>query len=136
MLRNATRGMGKSNVMKHRADQIAAAYVQRWENAWNTDGPSAATKLYTADSVLIGYVFAIGQAEIEKLLTAIFEQGRTKISIKVINARELGDNVVLIASEYTASGVGSNGGKTLEGKSSYVLTQIGDAWLSAMHTAT
>jgi len=122
--------------MIQRADQIAAAYVQKWESAWNTDGPSAVAKLYTADSVLIGYVIATGQAEIEKLLTGIFEQGWTKISIKVINARALGDDVVLIASEYTASGLGPNEGKTLEAKSSYVLTQLGDEWLSAMHTAT
>ncbi len=124
--------------MTQSADQIAADYVQRWESAWNTDGPSAAAKLYTVNSVLIGYRIAVGQADIEKLLTGIFEQGWTKISIKVINARNLGDDVVLIANEYTASGLGPNEGKTLEleAKSSHVLTQLGDAWLSAMHTAT
>jgi hypothetical protein len=30
---------------------------------------------------------------------------------------------------------GPTAGKTLNGKSSHVLTQVGDTWLSAMHTA-
>lgn len=121
--------------MAQNADQIATTYITNWENAWNTEGPSAAAKLYTPDSVLIGYVTAVGQTEIEKLLTGIFEQSWTKISIKLVNARKI-DNVVLIANEYTASGMGPNEGKTLDAKSSHVLTQVGDTCLSAMHTAT
>jgi hypothetical protein len=43
--------------------------------------------------------------------------------------------VVLAISEFSASGSGANAGKTLNGKSSHVLTEIDGTWLSAMHAA-
>jgi hypothetical protein len=90
--------------------------------------------LYTPDSVLVGGAVGIGRADIERLLGMLFKQGWTKISIKVLNAREVG-GVVLVAAEFSAVGSGPTAGQTLNGKSSHVLTQVGDTWLSAMHTA-
>ena len=115
--------------------EIAGAYVSKYENHWNSDGPPAVANLYAQDSLLVGNAIAIGRAEIEKLLGTIFEQGWRKISIKVIEAREIGD-VVLVANEYSAHGSGPSAGKTLSGRSGYVLTNAGNTWLSAMHTAT
>jgi uncharacterized protein (TIGR02246 family) len=120
--------------MKQSPEQIAVAYVSKWENAWNSRGGVAAAKLYTPDGVLVGAAMGVGQPEIERLLAMLFKQGWTKISIKVLNAREIG-GLVLVASEFSAVGSGPNAGKTLNGKSSHVLTQVGDTWLSTMHTA-
>jgi uncharacterized protein (TIGR02246 family) len=120
--------------MKQGPQEIAVAYASKWEDAWNSQGASAAAKLYTPDSVLVGAATGIGRPEIERLLGMLYQQGWTKISIKVLNAREVG-GVVLVASEFSAVGSGPNAGKTLNGKSSHVLMQTGDTWLSAMHTA-
>jgi ketosteroid isomerase-like protein len=116
-------------------EQIAAAYMSNYESLWNSDRAASVAKLYAPDSLLIGYAIAVGQGEIEKLLETLFAQGWTRISIKVVKAREVG-GVVLVANEYSAHGSGPNAGKTLSGKSSYVLTHIDGAWLAAMHTAT
>ena len=121
-------------MMKQSPDDIAAAFASKWESAWNSQGAAAAAKLYTSDSVLVGAAIGVGQPDIERLLDMLFKQGWTKINIKVANAREVG-GVILVASEFTAFGDGPNAGKTLTGKSTHVLTRVGDAWLSAMHTA-
>ncbi|MDQ2842678.1 MAG: hypothetical protein M3Y72_16895 [Acidobacteriota bacterium] len=121
--------------MTERPEEIAAAYMSKWENAWNNEGVDAAVKLYAPDSVLIGHVTAIGQPEIAKLLSGIFNQGFTKIKIKVTNAREV-SGLILIANEYSAIGSGPNEGKTRDAKSSHVLALIGESWVSVMHTAT
>jgi uncharacterized protein (TIGR02246 family) len=120
--------------MKQSPEEIAAAYVSKWQSAWNSHGASAAAELYTPDSVLVGAAIGIGRPEIERLLGLLFKHGWTRISIKVLNAREVG-GVVLVAAEFSAVGSGPAEAKTLNGKSSHVLTQVGDAWLSAMHTA-
>jgi uncharacterized protein (TIGR02246 family) len=114
-------------------EAIATGYIREWENAWNAGG-SAMAELYTADSVLVGAVIGIGRPEIARLLAALFQQGWTRISITLVNARRLGD-LVLVASEFAANGSGPNAGKTLTGKSTHVLTKVGDEWLSALHTA-
>jgi uncharacterized protein (TIGR02246 family) len=120
--------------MKQGPEEIATAFAGRWEGAWNSQGAAAAAELYTPDSVLVGAAVGIGRPEIERLLGLLFEQGWTRISIKILNAREVG-GVVLVAAEFSAVGSGPTAGKTLNGKSSHVLTQVGDTWLSAMHTA-
>jgi uncharacterized protein (TIGR02246 family) len=120
---------------KRAPKEIAAAFMSKYEDLWNSNGARAAANLYTPDSLLVGYCIAIGRTEIEKLLGMIFNQGWTKISIKVVEAREFGD-VVLVANEYSAEGSGPSTGKTLNGKSSYVLANVGNTWLSAMHAAT
>ena len=120
--------------MKQSPEEIAAAFASNWESAWNSQGAAATAKLYTSGGILVGAAIGIGRHEIERLLEMLFNQGWTKISIKVVNAREVG-GVVLAASEFSAVGSGPNAGKTLNGKSSHVLTQVGDRWLSAMHTA-
>lgn len=116
-------------------EQIAQAYVTAWENAWNHEGVEATLDLYAADSVLVGYVTAIGKPEIANLLAGIFAQGWTKIKIKVTNAREI-NGLVLVANDYRATGSGPNEGKTLDAKSSHVLASVGQSWVSVMHTAT
>ena len=116
------------------ADQIAAAFVNRWENTWNSSGAEGAAKLYTPDSVLVGAAIAVGQPAIERALGTLFQQGWTRICIKHVNARAVGGNV-LVACEFAAQGSGPNAGKSLNGRSSHVLTQVGDTWLSAMHSA-
>jgi ketosteroid isomerase-like protein len=115
--------------------EIAQEYITAWEDAWNNEGVEATVKLYALDSVLVGYVTAIGQSEIADLLGGIFAQGWTKIKIKVTNAREV-NGVILIANEYSAFGSGPNEGKTLSAKSSHVLVPIADSYVSVLHTAT
>jgi uncharacterized protein (TIGR02246 family) len=115
------------------AERIAAEFIGRYEAAW-AQGAEAAAKLYTADSVLVGYITAIGRPEILKLLRRIIAQGWTQIRIKAVNVRQIGD-VILLACEYTAIGSGANAGKTLDATSSYVLVFTDGAWLSALHTA-
>jgi ketosteroid isomerase-like protein len=114
-------------------DQIADAYVARWQKLWNEQG--AVSALYTDDSVLVGFRTAIGRADIAALLQSIMDQGWTGISISIVNARAVA-GVVLVACDYTAIGSGPNAGQTRQGKSSHVLTRVGDAWLSAMHTTS
>jgi uncharacterized protein (TIGR02246 family) len=75
--------------MKQGPQEIAVAYASKWEDAWNSQGASAAAKLYTPDSVLVGAATGIGRPEIERLLGMLYQQGWTKISIKVLNAREV-----------------------------------------------
>jgi uncharacterized protein (TIGR02246 family) len=115
-------------------EEIAADYVARWASGWNAEGPAAAARLYTRDAMLVGGATAIGRAQIEKALTALFDQGWTRIEITVAHARAVGDTV-LVACVFTASGSGPNAGKTLAGKSTHALTKADGAWLSAMHTA-
>jgi uncharacterized protein (TIGR02246 family) len=120
--------------MTNDADQyIALEFIDRYEAAW-AQGAHAAAELYTADSVLVGYMTAIGRAEIEKLLAGIIGQGWTQIEMRPVNVRRIGD-VILLACTYTALGSGANAGKTLDATSSHVLVQADGAWRSALHTA-
>jgi uncharacterized protein (TIGR02246 family) len=120
--------------MKQSAIEVASAYARAWENAWNSQGAAAVAKLYTPDSVLIGAAIAVGRPEIERSLERLMQQGWATISINVVNARAVG-GVVLVASEFTAFGSGPSAGKSLNGRSSHVLTLLDDTWLSAMHSA-
>ena|SRR5258708_808106 len=120
--------------MKQSPNEVAFANMSKWESAWNAQGVAAAAKLYTPDSMLIGVAIGIGQPEIERILDRLIQHGWTKISIKVVNVREVG-GAVLVASEFSAFGSGPNAGKTLNGRSSHVLTQVDGSWLSAMHSA-
>jgi ketosteroid isomerase-like protein len=76
------------------AERIAAEFIGRYEAAW-AQGAEAAAKLYTADSVLVGYITAIGRPEILKLLRRIIAQGWTQIRIKAVNVRQIGDVILL-----------------------------------------
>jgi uncharacterized protein (TIGR02246 family) len=120
--------------MEQSPQDIATAFAHQWESAWNSLGAAATAELYTDDSVLVGAAVGIGRSEIARILDTLFKQGWTRIGIKVLNARQVG-GVVLVASEFSAIGSGANAGKSLNGKSSHVLTQVGGTWLSAMHTA-
>jgi uncharacterized protein (TIGR02246 family) len=120
--------------MEQSPQDIATAFVHKWESAWNSLGAAATAELYTDDSILVGAAVGIGRSEIARILDMLFKQGWTRISIKVLIARQVG-GVVLVASEFSAIGSGANAGKSLNGKSSHVLTQVGGTWLSAMHTA-
>jgi uncharacterized protein (TIGR02246 family) len=115
------------------ANRIANEFIARYEAAWSR-GADAAAKLYTADSVLVGYVTAIGRPAIVQLLSGIIAQGWTSIKIKVVNIRNVGD-VILLANEYTAIGSGPNAGKTLHATASHVLVHADGEWLSVLHTA-
>jgi uncharacterized protein (TIGR02246 family) len=121
--------------MTRKPEEIAHEYVTVWEQAWNNEGAEATVRLYAPDSVLVGYVTAIGRTEIAKLLGGIFAQGWTKIKIKVTNAREI-NGLILVANEYSALGSGPNEGKTLDAKSTHVLALLDGSWVSVMHTAT
>jgi uncharacterized protein (TIGR02246 family) len=120
-------------MMDDAAGQIANEFIARYEVAWN-HGAEAVAKLYTADSVLVGYVTAIGRPEISKLLGGIIGQGWTQIKIKAVNVRKVGD-VILVANVYTAIGSGANAGKTLDATASHVLVHTDGEWLSTLHTA-
>ena len=120
--------------MSENPHQIASDFIGRWERTWNEHGAHAVAQLYTPDAILVGYVVVEGREQIARLLQGIVEQGWTGIQIKVVGVRQLGA-VILIATEYTASGPEENTGKRLDAKSSHVLTRVGDEWLSAMHTA-
>jgi len=115
-------------------EAIAVAFAVRWKTVWNEQGPAATAALYTPDSVLVGRAMASSRPEIARALQAMYDQGWTTLSIKVANARSVGD-VVLLAAEFTAFGAGANAGKTLTGRSSHVLVRVGEEWLSAMHSA-
>jgi hypothetical protein len=67
-------------------------------------------------------------------LNGIIGQGWTRIKIKIVNTRRIGD-VILVANEYTAIGSGENSGKTLDAKASHVPVHTDGEWLSALHAA-
>ena len=113
---------------------IAQGFASRWESAWNSQGVAATAQLYTTDAVLVGAAIACGREQIARSLDRLYQQGWSRISIKVVHAREVA-GVVLVVSEFSAFGSGHNAGKVLNGRSSHVLTQVDDTWLSAMHTA-
>jgi len=116
------------------ATRIANDFATRYEAAWN-GGAEAVARLYTPDSVLVGFATAIGRSEIQKLLQAIIGQGWARIKIKIVNVRRIGD-VVLFVNEYTATGSsGQNAGKTLTAAASHVLVQTDGEWQSALHSA-
>ena len=71
---------------------------------------------------------------IERFLQMLHDQGWKTIAIRLVQARAVA-GVVLAVSEFTATGSGANAGKTLNGRSSHVLTETGGVWLSAMHSA-
>jgi uncharacterized protein (TIGR02246 family) len=120
--------------MDDKASLIAREFISRYESAWNSGGVDAVAKLYAADGMLVGYAIASGRPDIRKLLGGIFAQGWTGIKIKIVNARRIGD-VILVVNEYTAIGSGQNAGKILDAKASHVLVRAGGEWLSALHTA-
>src|SRR5262249_8631766 len=104
-------------------------------DAWNNGGGAhLAAALYTPDSVLVGATIAEGRSAIETQLRMLFQAGWTKVGIKGVNARIVGEGV-LAPSKIPPWGRGGNDGKTLSSKSSHVLTEIDGVWLSAMHTA-
>jgi uncharacterized protein (TIGR02246 family) len=115
------------------AEHIALDFIARYEAAW-AQGARAAAELYTADSVLVGYMTAVGRAEIEKLLAGIIDHGWTQIKMRPVNVRRIGE-VILLACAYTAIGSGANAGKTLDATSSHVLVRADGVWRSALHTA-
>jgi len=119
---------------KPRPEDVASEFIGGWERTWNSQGAAATAQLYTEDTVLVGSVIAIGRAAIEGSLGMLFAAGWTKITIKLINAREVG-GVVLAACEFTATGSGPSEGKVLNGRSGHALTWVGGKWLSAMHCA-
>ena len=106
----------------------------RLEIAWKEHGPAELARLYAEEAMLVGYVTAIGRAEIADLLRGIVAQGWTGIKITTRHARRFGD-VILVASDYTATKSDAQAGETMDAKSSHVLVKIADEWLSAMHTA-
>ncbi|MBV8568234.1 MAG: nuclear transport factor 2 family protein [Methylobacteriaceae bacterium] len=120
--------------MKEGADEIAAAFIGRWESAWNSGGAAATAQLYAPDALLVGQAIGVGRGDLERLLGLLHQQGWTRIAIKILHVRETGE-VVLVACQFTAFGSGPNAGKSLQGKSTHVLTRIGESWMSAMHTA-
>ena len=120
--------------MEQTPQEIAVDYAARWERAWNSHGALATAQLYAPDSVLVGAAIAAGRREIERALAFIFSQGWQRISIKVVNARAVG-GLVLVVSEFSATGSGPTAGKILHGKSTHALARVDDTWLSAMHTA-
>jgi uncharacterized protein (TIGR02246 family) len=115
------------------AERIAREFIERYEAAW-TQGAEATAQLYTADGVLVGYATAIGRDEISKLLAGIIGQGWTRIKIRTVNVRKVGD-VILMANEFTAIGSSANAGKTLDATSSHVLVHADGEWRSTLHTA-
>jgi uncharacterized protein (TIGR02246 family) len=117
------------------ADAIAADFLARWQAAWNSDGANAAAALYTEDAVLVGASIAVGRDEIARRLALLHGTGWTRIAIRLVNARRVGD-LVLAAAEFTATGSGANEGKLLDGRSSHSLTKVGEGWLSAMHAVS
>jgi uncharacterized protein (TIGR02246 family) len=120
--------------MEQTPKEIAVDYAARWERAWNSHGALATAQLYTPDSVLVGGAVAAGRSEIERALAFIFNQGWHRISIKVVNTRAVG-GLVLVVSEFSATGSGLTAGRILHGKSTHALARVDDTWLSAMHTA-
>ena len=120
--------------MEQTPQEIAVDYAARWERAWNSHGALATVQLYAPDSVLVGGAVAVGRSEIERALAFIFSQGWRRISIKVVNARAVG-GLVLVVSEFSATGSGPTGGRILHGKSTHALVRVDNTWLSAMHTA-
>ena len=115
-------------------DAVAAAFLARWEDAWNRGGAVEVAALYTEDAVLVGASIACGREEIARRLGLLYNAGWTRISIRSVNARQV-DGLILVAAEFTASGSGANEGKTLSGRSSHSLTKVDEEWLSAMHGA-
>jgi len=120
--------------MEQTPKEIAVDYAARWERAWNSHDTLATAQLYTPDSVLVGGAVAAGRSEIERALAFIFNQGWQRISIKVVKARAVG-GLVLVVSEFSATGSGPTAGRILHGKSTHALARVDDTWLSAMHTA-
>lgn len=116
------------------ARNAAHDFVARWELAWNGQDARTVAQLYTPDAVFVGSVIAVGQSQITGILQKIMQQGWTKIQMTVAEFRWVGE-IVLVAIAYTVTGSGESAGKTLEAKSTHVLTRVNGEWLSAMHTA-
>jgi hypothetical protein len=113
--------------------KIATEYMKKYETAY-AKGASEVVELYRDDGVLLGFRTAVGKSEIKELLqAAVLDQGWTKITIKVLNARMFNEIVVAVC-DYSALGSGVNEGKTLSGRSSHVLVNTAGAWLNAMHS--
>src|SRR5262249_13897410 len=113
---------------------VAASFVRQWESTWNAQGPAATAALYTPDAMLVGAAIAVGRTEIEQFLRVLYDQGWKTIAIRLVLSRAVA-GVVLAVSEFSATGTGINAGKTLNGRSSHVLTETGGSWLCAMHSA-
>lgn len=114
--------------------EIAKKFMRRWEQAWNEEGSKAVALLYTIDAILVANITSMGRAQIESLFEGIIEQGYTRMRLKLIAVRRIGD-VIVVANSYIASGSDAEMGKMFEAKSSHVLICRNGEWLSAMHTA-
>ena len=114
---------------------IAQEFMKRWESAWNAGDVGELMELYTEESILVGYVTAVGKRAVEELLKGILDQGWKRIEIRITQIREI-NGIILVANEYSAFGAGVNEGKKLEAKSSHVLALINGSYVSVLHTAT
>jgi ketosteroid isomerase-like protein len=117
------------------AEAIARAFAQSWQDLWNCGGAEAVSSLYAAESMLVGQTISSDRQTIQRVLQGLWAQGWTRMTIRVVNARALGEHV-LAACEFEAGGTGSREGQTLRGHSSHVLVRSGETWLTALHSAT
>lgn len=117
------------------ATEIAETFNENYERFWNENKLDDLTNLYSEKSILVGYATVNGRDEIKQSLEGIINQGWTEIKINTVKVETLGENI-LVANEYEVFGSGSNEGKNMTAKSSQVLTNVDNQWLTAMHTAT
>lgn len=110
-------------------DAIAAEFVRRYQGFWNAGAHDLAA-VYTGDAVLCGLEIVRSREQIGPVLDAIVGQGWTTISIEVVQARRVGE-VILLACRYTAQSAQD----AIASKSSYVLVESDGCWKIAMHTA-
>jgi ketosteroid isomerase-like protein len=115
------------------AMDVATSFCRAYEAAWSSGSADEVVSLYDEDAILVGYKVAKGKTSIHTVISSIFSQGFDRIEIRVMDAVQQGD-FILLASEYTA--FTGNEAKLMDAKSSQVLKYLGGRWVSVMHTAT
>ena len=120
--------------MEKDCERVAREFIEGWEAAWNGGHIEQVMSTYADDSVLVGYITAVGKANIEAFLRGLLSEGWNRVEIRITNVREI-NGLILIGNEYTAFGSGANAGRRIDAKSSHVLSLVDGAYVSVLHTA-
>lgn len=116
-------------VSEAEAKQTAAKIAQAWDNAYNAGKPADIVALFVRDCVYLtpGGTMLTNHQDMEKALTARQQAGWTKETIKVVEARPTGSDVLSIV-DYVILGTGPNDGKQIGGYAALLLTREGSDW--------
>lgn len=130
----ATSAPAQQSATNQDARKIAEDLTRQWEQAYNRGDAEAVGALFTPDGVYVGPTGILsGQKEIASALQGRIRQGWTKETIKLGEAREVG-NIAWAVGDYMLVGSNEQAGKQMNGRYGLVAMREGSTWRISMIT--